>query len=166
MGCEACPSNIFPALAVNLVKRQKSPKFDLHRPQTSEEPSEELLQYRHAIQLLCLDLGGGFLLINAIYSLDIYYSVLSENCSAVRNAVVEGIGDIVKKFQCMPILSSPQEHFYCSICSSSNHFCRPDDKKKILTCCRNPQLIANIDHLRQLPWITHGVAVGKLQLQS
>ena len=115
---------------------------------------------------MCLDLGGGVLLVDAIYSVDIYYSGASENCSAVRNAVVEGIGDIVKKFQYKRILSSPQEYFYCSICSSSNHLCCPDDKKKILTCCRNPQLIADIDHLRQLPWIAQGVAVEKLQLQS
>ena len=81
------PQGIFPALAVNLVRRQKSPKFDLYRPQTSEEPSEELLQYRNAIQLLCLDLGGGGLLVDAIYSLDIYYSGLSDNCSAVRNVI-------------------------------------------------------------------------------
>ena len=160
------PQGIFPALAVNLVKRQKSPKLDLYRPPTSDEPSEELLQYRNAIQLLCLDLGGGVLLVDAIYSLDVYYSGPSANCSAVRNAVVEGIGDIVKKFQYKPILSSPQEHFYCSICSSSNHLCRPDDTKKILTCCRNPRLIDNIDPLRQLPWITQSVAVGKLQLQG
>ena len=160
------PQGIFPALAVNLVKRQKSPIFDLYQPPTSDEPSEELLQYRNAIQLQCLDLGGGVLLVDTIYSIDIYYSGPSENCSAVRNAVVEGIGDIVKKFQYKPILSSPQEHFYCSVCYSSNHLCRPDDKKKILTCNRNPRLTADIDHLRQLPWITQGVAVGKLQLQS
>ena len=160
------PQGIFPALVVNLVKRQKSPKFDLYQPPTSNDPSEELLQYRNAIRLQCLGLGGGVLLVDAIYSLDIYYSGPSENCLAIRNAVVEGIGDIVKKFQYKPILSSPQEHFYCSICSSSNHLCCPDDKKKILTCCKNPQLIADIDDLRQLPWITQGVAVGKLQLQS
>ena len=160
------PQGIFPALTVNLVKRQKSPKFNLYRPTTSDEPSEELLQYRNAIQLLCLDLGGGVLLVDAIYSVDIYYSGPSENCSAFRNAVVEGIGDIVKKFQYKPILSSPQEHFYCSICFSSNHLCRPDDKKKIFTCCRNPRLIADIDFLRQLPWIAQGMALAKLQLQG
>ena len=163
---KSVPQGIFPALVVNLVKRQESPRFDLFHPPTSDEPSEELLQYRNAIQLLCLDLGGGVLLVDAIYSLDVYYSGPSENCSAVRNAVVKGIGDIVKRFQYKPILSSPQEHFYCSICSSSNHLCRPDDNMKILTCCRNPRLIADIDHLRQLPWITQSVGVGKLQLQG
>ena len=43
------PQGIFPALAVNLVKRQKSPTFDLYRPPTSDEPSEELLKYLNAI---------------------------------------------------------------------------------------------------------------------
>ena len=160
------PQGIFPALVVNLVKHQKSPKFDLFRPPTSDEPSEDLLQYRNAIQLLCLDLGGAILLVDTLYSLDVYYTGLSENCSAIRNALFEGIEVIVKKFQYKPILSSPQEYFYCSICSSSNHLCRPDDNKKILTCCRNPQLTAGIDHLQQLPWIAKGVVVEKLQSQG
>ena len=148
------PQGIFPALAVNLVKRQKSPKFDLYRPPTSDEPSEELLQYRNAIQLLCLDLGGGVLLVDAIYSLDVYYSGPSENCSVIRNAILEGIEDVVKKFQYKPILSLPQERFYCSMCASSaKHLCRPDAGKKILTCCRDPRKTACIDRSRQLPWI-------------
>ena len=160
------PQGIFTALVVNLVKQQKSPTFDLFRPPTSDDPSEELLQYRNAIQLLCLDLGGAILLVDAIYSLDVYYTGLSENCSAIRNSLFEAIGVIVKKFKYKPILSSPQEYFYCSICSSSNHLCRPDDKKKTLTCCRNPRLTASIDNIRQLPWIAQGVAVGKLQSQG
>ena len=84
---KAVPQEIFPALAVNLVQRQKSPKFDFYRPETSEEPSQELLQYRNAIQSLYLDLGGAGLLVDAIYSLDIYYSGLSENCSAFRSVI-------------------------------------------------------------------------------
>ena len=160
------PQGIFPALAVNLTKRPKLPTFSLHQPPTSDEPSEVLLQYRNAIQLSCLDLGGAVLLVDAIYSLDVYYSGPSKNCSAIRNALLGGIGDIVKKFQYKPILSSPQDYFYCSICSSSDHLCLPDDKKEILTCCRNPRLTASIDHLRQLPWIAQCVAVGKLQLQG
>ena len=93
------PQGIFPALAVNLVKRPVSPKFDLFRPPPYDEPSEELLQCRNTIQLLCLDLGGASLLVDAIYSLDVYYSRPSENCSGIRKALLEGIGDVVKKFQ-------------------------------------------------------------------
>ena len=161
------PQGIFPALAVNLVKRQKSPKFDLYRPPMSDEPSEELLQYRNAIQLLCLDLGGGVLLVDAIYSLDVYYSGPSENCSLIRNAILEGIADVVKKFQYKPILSLPQERFYCSMCASSaKHLCRPDEGKKILTCCRDPRITDRIDQSRQLPWIAVDTSVEKLKLQS
>ena len=149
------PQGIFPALVVNLVKRSKSPIFDLYRPTTSDEPSEELLQYRNAIQLSCFDIAGGVLLIDAIYSLDIYYIGPSENCSAIRNAILEGIGDIVKKFQYQPILSLPQERFYCPMCPFfPRHLCRPDKDKKRLTCCRDHRIIQCIDRSRQLPWIT------------
>ena len=141
------PQGIFPALAVNLIKHPMSPTFSLYQPPTSDEPSGELLQYRNAFQLSCLDLKRAVLLVGAIYSVDVYYSGPFENCSAIRNALLGGIGDVVKKFQYKPILSSPQEYFYCQICSSSNHLCRPEDNKKILTCCRNPRLTAGIDHL-------------------
>ena len=160
------PQGIIPALAVNLVKRQKSPKFHLYRPPTSNEPSKELLQHRNAIQLLCLDLGGAVLLVDAIYSLDVYYSGPSENCSVIRNAILEGIGDVVKKFQYKPFLSLPQERFYCSICASAEHLCRPDEGKKILTCCRDPRITAYIDQSRQLPWIAVDLSVVEVELQG
>ena len=89
-------------------------------PPTSDEPSEELLQYRNAFQLLCLHLGGGVLLVDTIYSLDVYYSGPSEKCSVIRSTLLEGIGDVVKNFsisqffrcfksvfiaQCVPLLN-------------------------------------------------------------
>ena len=161
------PQGIFPALAVNLLKRQKSPKFDLYRPPTAIDPSKELLQYRNAIQLLCPNLGGGILLVDAIYSLDIYYSGPSDNCSAIRNALLEGIGDVVKKFQYEPILSLPQVRFYCSMCASSaKHLCRPDEGKNILTCCRDPRETAPIDRSRQLPWIAVDLSVEEVEIQG
>ena len=129
------PQGIFPALVVNLVKRSKSPKFHLFRPQTSDESSEELLRYRNAIQLSSFDIAGGVLLVDAIYSLDIYYSGPSENCPAIRNSILKGIGDVVKKFQYEPILSLPQERFYCNCpkCASfPRHLCRLDEDKKDL----------------------------------
>ena len=160
------PQGIFPALAVNLIKRPMSPTFSLYQPPTSDEPSEELLQYRNAIQLLCLDLGGAALLVDAIYSLDVYYSGSSENCSSIRKALLEGIGDVVKKFQYKPILSLPQERFYCSMCVPAKHLCCPDKGKKILTCCRDPRITACIDRSRQLPWITVDTSVEEVKLQG
>ena len=152
------PQGIFPALAVNLVKRRKSPKFDLYRPTTSDEPSEELLQYRNAIQLLCLNLGGAVLLVDAIYWIEVCYSGPPENCFTIKDAIFEAIGNVVKKFQYKAILSLPQEHFYCSVCQfSTNHLCHPDEDMKIVTCCKSYRLTKDIDRARQLPWIS-GVA--------
>ena len=160
------PQGIFPALVVNLIKRPKSPTFSLYQPPISFEPAEELLQYRNAIQLLCLDLGGAVLLVDGIYSIDVYYSGPSENCSAIRNALLGGIGDIVKKFQYKPILSLPQQRFYCSMCAPAKHLCRPDEGKKILTCCRDPRITACIDRSRQLPWIAVDLSVEEVKLQG
>ena len=102
--------------------------------------------------------------VDAIYSLDVYYTGPSKKCSALRKALLEGIGDVVKKFQYKPILSLPQERFYCSVCATSTkHFCRPDVEQKILTCCRDPRLTTNIDRLRQLPWIVKDPTIGEVK---
>ena len=111
------PQGIFSALVVNLIKRPKSPTFSLYQPPISFEPAEELLQYRNALQLLCLDLGGAVLLVDGIYSIDVYYSGPSENCSAIGNALLRAIGDMVKKFQYKPILSLPRAFLLLNMCS-------------------------------------------------
>ena len=161
------PQGIFPALVVNLVKRPNSPTFDLFQPPTSDESSEELMQYRNAIHLSSVDIAGGVLLVDAIYSLDVYYSGPSENCTAIRNALIEGIGHVVNKFQYKPILSLPQERFYCSMCASlPRHFCRPDESKKNLTCCKDLRITACIDQTRQLPWIAVDRSVEEAKLQG
>ena len=55
----------------------------------------------------------------------------------------------------------PQERFLCSICSpSSNHLCRPDEDKKILTCCKDGMSTKDINQARQLPWIDENVATA------
>ena len=144
------PQGIFPALVVNLIKRQMSPKFDLYRPL---ESNEESCQYRNAIRLKCLDLGGAILLVDAIYWLEIYYSGLSTKCFSIRCSILEGINAVVKKFQYRPILSFPQERFLCSICKPlRNHLCRPDEKKETVTCCRDGTSVDTIDNIRQYPW--------------
>ena len=149
------PQGIFPALVVNLLKRQVSPNFDLQQPLDFEESSEQSLQYRNAMQLTCIDLGGAVLLVDAIYWLEIYYSGRPEKCLAVRSAVFEGISDVVKKFNYKPILSMPQERFVCSMQSPHprDHLCRPDEDRVTLTCCRDGKTTINIDRFRQLPWI-------------
>ena len=143
------PQGVFPALVVNLIKRQKSPKFDLFRP---SESNEESCQHRNAIRLTCRDLGGAILLVDAIYWLEIYYSGHSRKCSSIRCSILEGINAVVKKFQYKPILSFPQERFLCSICKPRDHLCRPDEEKETLTCCRDGMSVKPIDNIRQYPW--------------
>ena len=152
------PQGVFPALIVNLITRKMSPSFDLYRPFDS---NKESWQYRNAIRLMCLELEGAILLVDAIYWLEIYYSGRSRNCSSIRCAILEGIDAVVKKFQYKPILSIPQERFLCSIClPSKNHLCRPDEEKEMLTCCRDGMSVVAIDRIRQYPWIDHVAAEG------
>ena len=151
------PQGVFPALVVNLIKRQISPSFDLFKPFDSNEESQ---QYRNAIQLTCLDLGGAVLLVDAIYWLEIHYSGRSLKCSSIYSSILEGIDAVVKKFRYKSILSIPQERFLCSICPPPrNHLCRPDEEKETLTCCRDGMSVVTIDYIRQYPWIEHVAAV-------
>ena len=48
----------------------------------------------------------------------------------------------------------------------AKHLCRPNEGKKILTCCRDPQITACIDRSRQLPWITVDTSVEDVKLQG
>ena len=155
------PQGLFPALIVSLLKRHASPQFDLHQPSQLDELPEESMQFRNAIQLLCIGPGGSVLLVDSIYWLEIYYTGRSAKCLALRKALLKCIGDVVTKFQYKPILSIPQERFLCSICPRPpNHLCRPDEDKEIVTCSRDARLTADIDPSRQLPWIQDGSSVS------
>ena len=158
------PQGLFTALIVSLLKRSASPQFHLHQPSKLEEIPKESMQYRNAIQLLCIGPGGGVLLVDSIYWLEIYYTGRPTKCSVLREAILECIDDVVKKFQYKPILSIPQERFLCSLCPPpSNHLCRPNEDKDMLTCCKDACLTADIDRTRQLPWIEHGPVVNEVK---
>ena len=73
---------------------------------------------------------------------------------------------LLKNSSIRPILSLPQECFYCSMYAPAKHLCRPNEGKKILTCCRDPQITACIDRSRQLPWITVDTSVEDVKLQG
>ena len=159
------PQGLFPALIVSLLKRHASPQFCLHQPSQLDEIPEESIQFRNAIQLSCIGPGGAVLLVDSIYWLEIYYSGRPVKCSAIKIAILENLGDVVKKFQYKPILSLPQERFLCSIClPPSNHLCRPDEDREILTCCRDSRLTWDIDPSRQLPWIENNAATKDAKL--
>ena len=155
------PQGVFPALIVGLLKRSVSPKFKLYRPSECE------MQYRNAIRLTCPGYGGAVLLIDAIYWMEVYYSGPPVKCSTIKDVIFEAIENVVKKFQYKPILSMPQERFLCSICSpSANHLCRPDEDKKILTCCKDGMSTKDINRARQLPWIDENAAPATTAVKS
>ena len=150
------PQGLFPALVVGLLKRRVAPHFDLHQPSESE------IQYRNAIRLTCIGPGGAVLLVDAIYWMEVYYSGPPVKCTIVKDVIFEAIADVVKKFQYKPILSTPQERFLCSVCPpSTDHLCRPDEDKEILTCCKDGMSTKRIDQSRQLPWISKDSATVK-----
>ena len=155
------PQGLFPALIVSLLKRHASPQFNPHQPSQLDEIPEESMQFHNAIQLSCIGPGGSVLLVDSIYWLEIYYTGRSIKCSSLKQAVLECIRDVIMKFQYKPILSIPQERFLCSICPlPSNHLCRPNEDKVIVTCCRDSRLTADINPSRQLPWIQDGSSVS------
>ena len=145
------PQGLFPALVVNMINRQIAPKFDLFQ---SSGCSDQVLQYRNAIRLSSLNLAGAVLLVDAIYWLEVHYSDRSDRCMLIRQAVYDGIETVVKKFQYKPILTMPQQRFRCSLCRyEGEHLCRPDDAKKLLTCCWDGITVVDINHDRQTPWL-------------
>ena len=149
------PQGLFPALVVGLLKRHVTPRFNLH------QPSESDMQYHNAIRLTCIGPGGAVLIVDAIYWMELYYSGPPTKCSTIKDVILEAIKDVVTKFQYKLILSMPQERFLCSICSPlADHLCRPDEEKKILTCCKDGMSTKDINRARQLPWINKNAAAA------
>ena len=148
------PQGILPALVINLLRRQQSPKFDLKLLQCNA-----MAQYRNAICLDCISPVGAVLLVDSIYWLEIYFSGHPTRCSDIRSTIYEGIDKVVKKFHYTPILPLPQEYFHCIKHATTDHLCRLDDEKENLVCCKDRVSITQLDESRQQPWfqeITRG----------
>ena len=140
------PQGVFPALIVNLLNRNHSPKFELVRP------SKSAPRYRNAITLHT-DYGV-ILLVDGIYWMAIYSIDHFKGCFALREAVHAGIHKVICNFRNMADLKY-FEYFYCNIwfCKCSEHFCRVNDDKKTVTCCDSNKTMS-LHESRQLPWFT------------
>ena len=141
------PQGVFPALVVNLLHRNHSPKFQLRRPLRSTP------RYRNAITLHT-DYGD-ILLVDGISWMSLCSTDPLKRCYALSKAVHIGISEVVRKFHCMNNFNNLEEYFYCKICfdESSEHFCRLNDDRKTVTCCDNHRT-ACINESCQLPWLT------------
>ena len=141
------PRGVFPALVVNLLHRNHSPKFQLRHP------SHSTPRYHNAITLRT-DYGD-ILLVDGIYWMAIYSTDPLKRCCVLREAVHSGISEVISNFQCMANFKSLEEYFYCKICSneSPEHFCYLNDDQKTVTCCDN-HTTACINESCQLPWFS------------
>ena len=138
------PQGLFPALVVNLLSRQCSPKFLL----STNKP-----QYRNAIHLACTNLGGSVLLVDAIYWLEVLYTCPHNECHHIREVIREGVSAVVDKFHYLDSLKYPEECFHCSICNTTEHLCHLSEDKPILICCKDDTTDpVHINRTRQQPW--------------
>ena len=141
------PQGVFPALVVTLLHYPAFPRFSLPHPETSSKH----LRYRNAITLFTD--AGYILLVDSIYWMEVYYAGPPNRCFAIRTAIHAGIHAIIGSFHYMADVQSPDENFYCKMCSSKCHFCRINDTKNILTCRVTPQT-SSIHESRQKPWFS------------
>ena len=141
------PQGLFPALIVKLLScvHEFSPTFKLLTTDSGNQ------QYRNAIHLVCTNLGGVVLLIDAIYWIELFYSGRQTTCYHIRQVVKEGIDAVVDKFHYMRSLKKPEEQFHCSNCETTEHFCYLSEDKEMLTCCETKK-ICPINEIHQKPW--------------
>ena len=92
--------------------------------------SNKHLRYRNAITLSTNT--GYILLVDSIYWMEVYYAGLPNKCFAIHTAIHAGIHAIIGSFHYKAGIQSPDENFYCKMCSDKCHFCRIDDTKNIL----------------------------------
>ena len=134
------PQGLLPALVVTLLHRQNSPVFSL--------PASDSSQYHNAVRLPCTKLGGGILLVDSIYHLDIYYSGEADGCFAIRNAIVNGISQVFEKFSYNPNRLTYTEVFFCP--THDGCFCSVNDAETNLTCLNDHSVIPLCQ--RKCPW--------------
>ena len=141
------PRGVFPALIVNLLHRNHSPKFQLR------QPSDSTPRYRNAITL-STDYGD-ILLVDGIYWMAIYSTDPLKRCSILHEAVHTSIHEVVINFHYMANIKNLEEYLYCKVCSneSPEHFCHLNNDHKTVTCCKKPTT-ACINESRQLPWFS------------
>ena len=130
------PLGLFPALVVQLMRRESGQEFRLPREQQ---------QLRNAICLDCPSLSGAILLVDSIDWMEVYYSGENSQCSQIHQAIIDGISTVVKTFGYQDELSKPRQGFCCQVlcCDCTHkHLCfvpTRQDRPTSVTCSRNLQ---------------------------
>ena len=129
------PQGLFPALVVQLLQRKTDPRFTLPSQYFEEQ------QLRHAIILSSYSTGGGLLLVDSVGWLEVYFTGDMSNCPQIHHAILQGVSEIVSKFEYQSEMRFPTEGFICwaNECKSSPHPCSiPTNKASIseATCTK------------------------------
>ena len=114
------PQGLFPALVVQLLQRKTEPCFTIPSQSYQEQ------QLRHAIFLSSDSTGGGILLVDSVGWLEVYFAGDMSYCPQIRHAILQGISEIVTKFEYQSEIRFPKEGFICWAsreCKSSPHPC-------------------------------------------
>ena len=137
------PTGIFPALIVSLIHSEGMPNFRLSSPRYNP-------RFRNLITLETT--SGNILLVDGVCWMAVYYSG-QMGCCAIREVIHVSILKIMSNFHYMANLESPNDYFYCTMCSDNTyeHFCRVNEDET-LTCCEH-STTKSINESRQLPWL-------------
>lgn len=151
-GSITIPEDLFSALIVNLLSHQSTAvQFELKVAD----------QYRNVIQFDCTSHGGSVLLVDAVNSMEIYYtsrSTCSSDrylCCYVSDVIFQGIKEVVEQLNYDPGLAVPEILFFClkHAREGLKHKCslHADDRNKLI--CSFDNSLVQIDRQYQKPWL-------------
>ena len=168
-GLKPIPQGLFPALIVHMLTascNSDACRKEVHRQRfhLPRQTSVSHKQLHNAISLVCDDLGGSVLFVDAIFWLEIYYSGHRSNACCLHETILTRIGCVVRHFNYKPVLCLPQVGFVCSVCDHNRqkpHPCLAFNSNKTIDvrCSENEVLTSRILSERQTPWL-----LGKLFL--
>ena len=147
------PNGLFPALVVHLLGLVSSEVHGVDYPKQFCL-GEEI--YRNKVTLKCRDLGGTLVLVDRVDWLAIFYFSPFKYmyCSTIRCIILQGLGEVVTRFEWKSALAYPQEMFQCKctvVLPSVFHLCEYNKGSATLTCCKSKVCIKG-SVTRHLSW--------------
>ena len=148
------PQGLFGSLVANLLKLEQKFKLEVKKG----------FMYSNIIRMACIEHGGGILLIDSVYWLEICYWNRPENCSSIRRIIRKEIDHLIEKFKYKYVESYKRKPYDCFLCNCSedssprrDHLFRLDGVeykgKKYGTCCSDSFETKELDDSK-VPWFS------------
>ena len=147
------PNGLFPALVVHLLGLVSSQVHGVDYPKQFCL-GEEIC--RNKVTLKCRDLGGTLVLVDHVDWLAIFYFSPFKYmyCSTIRCIILQGLVEVVTRFEWKSALAYPQEMFQCKctvVLPSVFHLCEYNKGSATLTCSKSKVCIKG-SVTRHLSW--------------